>query len=41
MQQGEAFLFFPNYFGAAMDQSVKGTARPPRITVGITWSKPL
>lgn len=30
-----------SYFGAAMDQSVNGTARPPRITVGITWSNPL
>ena len=30
-----------SYFGAAVDQSVKGTARPPRTTVGITWSKPL
>jgi hypothetical protein len=29
------------YFGMAIDQSVKGTARPPRTTVGMTWSKPL
>jgi hypothetical protein len=30
-----------SYLGAAVDQSVKGTARPPRTTVRITWSKPL
>jgi hypothetical protein len=31
----------PGYLGVAVDQSVKGTARPPRTTVGMTWSKPL
>ena len=34
-------VLLPRYFEMTVDQSVKGTARPPRTTVGMTWLKPL